>query len=123
MRPGLKALLSLGVMAFAEFAKAETRGVIDDPKGCDLRAEQRSDAAIVAKVKGGEPFTFHCEKNGEWCKVTLATGETGWIEESRIRFYYTEKDLPVQEKKRSANLSEIDSMARARGFDYAVITR
>lgn len=128
MRPiGLKTsflcLVGSGLLAFAQSATAESRGVIDDPKGCDVLAAQRTDAAVVTTVKAGEPFTFECDNNSDWCKVTLASGQTGWIEYNRIRFHFTEKDLPVQEKKHSSNLSEIDEMARGRGLDYAVVTR
>jgi hypothetical protein len=116
-------LLGFAVLASAQSAEPESRGTLDDPNGGDLRAEQRSDAAVVAMLKAGEPFTYQCGTNAEWCQVTLASGKKGWIEQGRIRYYFTEKDLPVQEKKPSRNLSEIDSMARGRGLNYALVTR
>ena len=116
----VRALFACYAIAFAQPASAESRGVVSDP--VDLRSEQSSDAAVTATVKAGEPFTYECEKEGGWCKITLASGQSGWMERSRIRLYFTEKDLPVREK-RSDNLSEIDQFARGRGLDYAAVTR
>ena len=116
----VRSLFVCCVLAFAQTGSAESRGVISDSAA--LRSEQSSDAAVTATVKAGEPFAFECEKAADWCKVTLASGQSGWLEHSRIRLYFTEKDLPVREK-RSDNVSEIDQFARGRGLDYAAVTR
>ena len=108
------------VLAMGQMASAESRGVVTDP--VDLRAERSSESAVTATVKPGEPFTYECEKETEWCQVALGAGQSGWMERSRIRLHFTEKDLPVSEK-RSDNLSEIDQFARGRGLDYAAVTR
>jgi len=103
--------------------KAETRGVIDDPDGfVNVRASESTEAAVIAMVKTGEPFEFDCQKEAEWCKVTLHSGKTGWMHRSGIRLHFTEKDLPSQ-KRDPAGLSEIEDFAKKRGFDYATITR
>jgi hypothetical protein len=45
--------------AFAPLVYAQRAGVIDDPAGTvDVRAEKNADAAVIAAVKTGEPFTF-----------------------------------------------------------------
>src|SRR3712207_8206221 len=41
---------------------------------------------------------------------------------SRIRLFFTEKDLPKDEKG-PPGYSEIDDFARGRGFNYAAVTR
>jgi hypothetical protein len=102
---------------------ADKRGLIDDPDGyVNVRAGQNVEAAVVATVKTGEPFTFNCDEKGEWCKVTLAAEKTGWMHWSRIRQLFTMDDLPKDEKDPNG-LSEIDQVARARGFNYAATTR
>ena len=71
------------------------KGVIDDLDGyVNLRKERNADSPIIAKVKKGELFEFQCSQNPTWCKVKLASGVTGWMHYSRIKRYYTEKDLP-----------------------------
>jgi hypothetical protein len=77
---------------------------------------------VIATVKTEEPFTFECENDAEWCKVTLASGKSGWMHLSRIRLHFTEKNLPTHEKD-SAGPSEIEQFARGRGFNYAADTR
>jgi hypothetical protein len=87
------------VLDFAPLAQAQRAGVIDDPAGSvDVRAEKNADAAVIATVKTGEPFTFECENDAEWCKVTLASGKSGWMHLSSIRLHFTAKDLPSREK-------------------------
>jgi hypothetical protein len=81
-----------------------------------LRAEQNTSAPVVANVKQAEPFTYECEASAEWCKVTLRSGESGWLERGAIRYHFTEKDLPEWDD--SKNLSEIGSLARSRGFNF-----
>ena len=115
-------MLSCG-LAFAPLAQAQRTGVIDDPDGfVDVRAEKSAEAAVIATVKTGEPFTFECENDTDWCKVTLRSGKSGWMHFSRIRLHFTDKDLPTQEKD-PAGESEIDQFASGRGLDYAAVTR
>src|SRR6266550_6244468 len=116
-------LLLTCVFAFAPVAQAQRAGVINDPDGfVNVRAEKSADAAVIATVKAGEPFTFECENDAEWCKVTLTSGKSGWMHLSRIRLHFTEKDLPTSEKG-PAGESEIDQFANGRGLNYAAVTR
>jgi len=87
-------------------------GVIDDPDGyVNLRKDKSTDSRIVAKVVKDEPFEFECGQNETWCKVKLASGVIGWMHYSRIKWYYTEKDLP---KGPEDSGEEIDQQTRAR---------
>jgi tetratricopeptide (TPR) repeat protein len=96
-------------------------GVIDDPDGfVNLRKEKNADSPIVAKVKKDEPFEFRCTQNATWCKVKLASGLTGWMHYSRIKRYYTEKDLP---KGPEDSGEEIDEQTRKQGVNYYEVTR
>ena len=96
-------------------------GVIDDPDGyVNLRKEKSADSQIVAKVKKDEPFEFECGQNETWCKVKLASGVTGWMHYSRIKRYYTEKDLP---KGPEDSGEEIDEQTREQGVNYYETTR
>ena len=109
--------------ALAASAAAEERGVITDPDGyVNLRAGQNVNAAVIAKVKTGEPFTFECEEAAEWCKVRTKARKSGWMHRSRIRVHYTEKDLPQDDPDEEGE-SEIDECARGRGFDYTETAR
>jgi hypothetical protein len=111
------------VFVFAPLAQAERTGVIDDPTGSvDVRAEKSADAAVIATVKTGEPFTFDCENDADWCKVTLSSGKSGWMQLSSIRLHFTEQDLPSREED-PAGESEIEQFARGRGLNYAAVTR
>jgi uncharacterized protein YgiM (DUF1202 family) len=103
--------------AFAALAQAQRAGVIDDPDGSvDVRAEKNADAAVIATVKTGEPFTFECENGADWCKVALASGKSGWMHFSSIRLHFTEKNLPSREKD-PAGESEIEQFAGGRGLN------
>ena len=88
----------------------------------DVRAEKSADAAVIATVKTGEPFTFECENDADWCKVTLPSGKSGWMQLSSIRLHFTDKDLPTREED-PAGESEIEQFARGRGLNYAAVTR
>jgi len=95
--------------------------VIDDPDGyVNLRKEKSADSPIVAKVKKDEPFEFQCTQNATWCKVKLASGLTGWMHYSRIKRYYTEKDLP---KGPEDSGEEIDEQTRQQGVNYYEVSR
>lgn len=109
--------------AFAQLVQAQRAGVIDDPAGSvDVRDEKSADAAVIATVKTGEPFTFESANDADWCKVTLASGKSGWMQLSRIRLHFTEKNLPSREKD-PAGESEIEQFASGRGLNYAAVTR
>ena len=120
---------SQGIMVYAFLAlslvlgleiHAREMGVTSEPD-LGLRAEQNTSAPVVATVKRDEPFTYECEPKAEWCKVTLRSGESGWLERVAIRDHYTEKDLPERDDPK--NLSEIGSLARSRGFNYDTTVR
>jgi len=111
------------VLILAPMAQAQRTGVISDSSGfVDVQAEKNGDAAVIATVKAGEPFTFERAGDGDWCKVTLASGKSGSMSLSYIRLHFTEKDLPSL-KKDPAGESEIDQFARGRGLNYAAVTR
>jgi len=96
-------------------------GVIDDPDGyVNLRKDKSTDSRIVAKVEKDEPFEFECGQNETWCKVKLASGVIGWMHYSRIKWYYTEKDLP---KGPEDSGEEIDQQTREQGVNYYEVTR
>ena len=115
--------LIASTFASTPLTRAEQRGVIDDPDGyVNVRSGKSVGAGIISTVKKGEPFEFECEPDDEWCKVTLPSGKSGWMHASRILPYFTDRDLPRQEKD-PAGSSEIDDAARARGFNYATVTR
>ena len=122
----MKSVLCLVIgcaFVFAQLAMAERAGVIDDPAGSvDVRAEKSADAAVIATVKTGEPFTFESANDADWCKVTLASGKSGWMQLNSIRLHFTEKNLPSREKD-PAGESEIEQFASGRGLNYAAVTR
>ncbi|MGZ5001992.1 MAG: SH3 domain-containing protein [Chthoniobacterales bacterium] len=119
-------LLSLGGRAetvpreelgFAEVT--EFRGVIDDPDGyVNLRKEPQLNAAVVAKVKANEPFTFAHKENEPWCKVSLHDGMTGWMHYSRIKLFFTKDDLPEKDSE-----GEIDKQAGKDGVNFYEVTQ
>jgi hypothetical protein len=91
MKTTFVALLLALALAVAD-AAPELRGVINDPDGfTNLRAEQSADSAIIARVKNGEVFEFDAlrwaREPSEWWMVTLASGRTGYMHSSRIRFH------------------------------------
>jgi hypothetical protein len=109
-------LLSLGSGVHAQEA-----GLVDEAD-IGLRAEAKANAPVVAAVKRNEPFTYECEAGAEWCKVTLRSKESGWLERDAIRYQFTEKDLPVGDDN-PKHPSEIGSVARGRGFKYHATVR
>lgn len=99
---------------------SEYRGVIDDPDGyVNLRKENRADAAIVARVKAGEQFSFERQGSETWCKVKIKSGLTGWMHYSRIRLFFTKDDLPGK----PGEGDEIDQQARGYGINYYEVTQ
>jgi len=110
-----------GVTPDAEGFYGVPDAVIDDPDGyVNLRKEKNADSPIIAKVKKDEPFEYRCTQNATWCKVKLASGVTGWMHYSRIKRYYTEKDLP---KGPEDSGEEIDEQTRKHGVNYYEVTR
>jgi len=104
------------VTADAEGFYGVPNAVINDPDGyVNLRKEKNADSPIIAKVKKDELFEFRCTQNATWCKVKLASGLTGWMHSSRIKRYYTEKDLP---KGPEDSGEEIDQQTREQGVNY-----
>jgi hypothetical protein len=70
------------------------RAVIDDPSGyVNVLADKQPDAAVIAKVKTGDPVSFECKVGGKWSRVTLRSGKSGWVPSNRIKLYFTIKDL------------------------------
>ncbi|HWM23441.1 MAG TPA: SH3 domain-containing protein [Chthoniobacterales bacterium] len=111
----LAVLLVLGPHAHAQDA-----GATSEPD-VGLRAEPNTNAPVVATLKKDEPFSYECEAKAEWCKVTLRSRETGWLERAAIRDHYTEKDLPERDDPK--NPSEINTLARRLGFNYDTTVR
>jgi len=87
------------ILGIASTASGQYRGIINDPDGfTNVRAGQSMDSAIVAKALTGEVFEFDGGEGSEWWKVTLASGKTGWMNQSRIRLYVTPADLPKKQE-------------------------
>ena len=116
-----RALLLACTLSLTPVVQAEQRrGVINDPDGyVNVRAGKSNDAPVIGRVKQGEPFTFECDQEDEWCRARLRSGKSGWMHRNRIRLFFTEKDLPAGYEKGS----EIDEFTRGRGFDYTTVTR
>ena len=114
---------SLSVSRAEEDSTNESKGVIDDPDGyVNLRNEKSANSSIVAKVKKDEPFDFECKITNEqrtdhetWCKVKLASGVTGWMHYSRIKFFYTQNDLPKGPENSGGEIAE---QTREQGVNY-----
>ena len=107
-------------LGMAPLAAVERKGVINDPDGfTHVRAAQRASAAVVATVKTGEPFKFEDVQDSEWWKVTLSSGQMGWMHNSRIRFYASLDEISEKDEEGS----EVGEYAKARGFDYCATAR
>src|SRR3954465_11967389 len=90
-----RSLLVPLILSFGHFSNAEERGVIDGPADCgNVRSEKRTDAKAVAKIRMGEAFKFESKEGDEWCKVTLASGKTGWVPSTCVRLSFTRNDWP-----------------------------
>lgn len=113
-------------LSIVPFASAQDRGVIDDPAGSvNVQAHNRPDAAIIAKVKTGEQVSFECKEGDKWCKVTLASGKSGWVPSNCITRYFTKKDLPrkggelgVDYYKVARSAAQGDSAALKKFFSF-----
>jgi hypothetical protein len=99
---------------------AEHQGVIDDPDGyTNMRAEKRLDAAVLARVKSGELFSFECEPGDVWCRVTRSSGQSGWIHSSRVRLHFTGRAL----RGKTTSNHELHYITRKLGIDYYALAR
>lgn len=108
------------ILAMLPAATAEDRGVIVNAEGfTGLRSTPKADAAVVAKVRSGESFAFETGEDPEWSRVTLASGEAGWVLTSLLRFHYTLDEIPPADEENS----EVGDYAARRGFDYCVTAR
>jgi hypothetical protein len=117
IKPCLSALLGLMLL---HSAPGQERGVINDPDGfTNLRAGQGADSAVVAKVKVGEVFEFESGEGSEWWKVSLASGKSGWMHFSRIRFHHTLAEIPERDEEGS----EVGYLGKSHGFDYCATAR
>ncbi len=120
MRPWLAAIVML---ACVSGALAHDSGVIHDPDGyVNVRAEKRVDAAVIGTVKSNEPFALKPEEGAEWLQVTLKNGKSGWMHHSRIRLFFTDKELPTKADDNRGN-SELSEASRAQGFVYSQLVR
>ncbi len=118
MKPLLLLLLSLGT-ALPNLLSAD-RGVVSGPAGAlELRSEPRDRAAPVATVKEGEIFEFEGVENSDWCRVTLASGQSGFLPVERIRLFFALEEIPEEDEPNS----EVGDHAKARGFDYCATAR
>lgn len=111
------------VFALTRLALGQNRGVIDDPDGfTNLRAERSADSAIVARVKNGEVFKFEVPRwvtePGEWRMVTLASGRTGYIHSSRIRFHARMAELGD-----TSPIDDINILADRSGIEFYPLAR
>ena len=95
--------------------------MVDEPD-IALRAEPNASAPAVATLKTDETFSYECEPSAEWCKVTLRSKASGWLERVAIRYHFTEKDLPPGDDN-PKHPSEIGSVARGKGFKYHATVR
>lgn len=99
-------------------ACAQWTGVIDDPDGyTNLRARSDAQSAVVARVEKGVVFQFDTIVQGEekasWLKVTLPSGQKGFMHSSRIRFYGDIKAFSDTSPE-----DEVNVIARQHGFEY-----
>jgi len=118
MRALLLALLCLST-AGATRLHAE-RGIIIGPAGAlELRSEPQDQATPVATVKEGEVFEFEGIEDSDWRRVTLATGQTGFLPVERIRLFFTLDEIPEKDDPDS----ELEHHAKSRGFDYCATAR
>lgn len=90
-------LLSLVIFFMAVGSYAEYRlAVISDPDGyTNVRQEPDPGSKAIFRFKDGDFFLCEAVK-GSWWRVKDFFQNTGFIHNSRIRFY---KDLPAKEKE------------------------
>jgi hypothetical protein len=98
----------------------QRRGVIGVPsRHVNVLADKQPSAAVIANVETGVRVSFECEEGDEWCKVTLASGKSGWVPSNCIKLYFTMKDLPTK----NSELGEANCKLarRAARKDYAAL--
>jgi len=118
MKPLLLFLLSLGA-ALSNLLSAD-RGVVSGPAGAlELRSEPRDLAPPVATVNEGEVFEFEGVENADWRRVTLASGQSGFLPVERIRLFFTLEEIPEKDEPNS----EVGDHAKRQGFDYCATAR
>jgi len=111
------------VLAAGQSASAQERGVISDADGfVNLRSGKSTSAAIVAKVKDGQVFKIEPGDDADWAKITLRSGQSGWMHRSRIRLYFTENDLAKKSDVPEGE-TELTAYGRSRGVDYYAVVR
>lgn len=94
------------------------RGVIDDPSGyVNVLADKQPGAAVVAKVQTGQRISFECEEGDKWCKVTSASGKSGWVPANAIKLYFTINDLPAKGNEMGEANSKLARRAARRDYD------
>lgn len=118
MKTVLLALLCLST-ACATRLHAE-RGIISGPVGTlELRSGPENGSKAVATVKQGEVFEFERVDDADWCRLTLASGQSGFLPAERIRLFFTLDEIPEQDDPGS----ELEHHAKSRGFDYCATAR
>lgn len=106
-------------LAAVSWASARQKGVIDDPDGfANLRADQNADAAVVARVPVGEVFEYEAGEGSEWWRVTLKSGQSGWMHYSRILEHAEMADL-----KDGDPGDELSLYGQGRGIHYYRLAR
>ncbi len=117
MKPWLL-LLSLGIAL--PILHSADRGVVSAPAGSlELRSEPRDPSPPVATLKEGEVFEFESADDPDWRRVTLASGQTGFLPAERIRLFFTLDEIPEKDDPNS----EIEHHAKSQGFDYCATAR
>jgi uncharacterized protein YgiM (DUF1202 family) len=111
------------VLVLSQPASAQERGVINDPDGfVNLRSGKSTSADVIAKVKDGQVFKIEQGDDADWAKVTLRSGQSGWMHRSRIRLYFTEDDLAKKSDVPEGE-TELTAFGRSRGVDYYAVVR
>ncbi|WP_167599081.1 SH3 domain-containing protein [Chlorobaculum sp. 24CR] len=60
--------------------------VLDDPHGfAYVHSAKSSSSKIVAKINSNEKFSTYNQKSEAWWKVKTASGQTGYLEASKIK--------------------------------------
>jgi len=104
-------------------ASAQLRGIISDPDGfVNLRSDKSTSAPVVTKVKEGQIFQVEQDADSDWAKVTLRSGQSGWMHRSRIRLHFTENDLAKKSDVPEGE-TELTAYSRSRGVDYYAVVR
>ncbi len=118
MKTFLFALLCLST-ASAVRLHAE-RGIVGGPaEAQELRSEPRDEAKAVATVKKDEIFEFESTEDPDWSRVTLSSGQAGFLPTERIRLFFALDEIPEKDEPNS----EVGDHAKRHGFDYCATAR